>query len=45
MNPPRSGGEPFGDRELAMVSAALYLTLVLAGSGRFSLDRIAEQRN
>ena len=31
-------GDPFGDKELAFLYAASFLTLVLTGGGRFGLD-------
>jgi putative oxidoreductase len=33
-------GDPFGDRELAMMYGAPALVLMLTGAGRFSLDRL-----
>lgn len=34
----RHAGDPFGDRELPLLFASVFLFLVLAGAGRFSLD-------
>lgn len=34
------GGQGFAERELALVYLGAFLTIFLAGSGRFSLDRL-----
>lgn len=37
------GGEPFGEKEMALIYLAAYLGIFLTGSGRFSLDRLTFQ--
>lgn len=37
------GGDPVGEKELALVYLAMYLVLLLTGSGRYSVDRIRFQ--
>jgi putative oxidoreductase len=38
------GGEPFGDKEMALLYGAVFLCTLLAGSGRFGLDRFLAPR-
>ncbi len=37
------GGEPFGEKEMALLYLAAYLGIFLTGSGRYSLDRLTFQ--
>ena len=37
------GGEPFGEKEMALLYLAAYLGIFFTGSGRFSLDRLTFQ--
>ena len=37
------GGEPFGEKEMALIYLAAFLGVFLTGSGRFSLDRLTFQ--
>jgi putative oxidoreductase len=33
-------GDPFGDKESAYIYLLMYLSLLLAGPGKYSLDRM-----
>lgn len=35
------GDDPFGDKEMSLAYLAAYLCILLAGSGRYALDRIS----
>ncbi len=37
------GGDPFGEKEMAVLYMTAFLTIFLTGSGRFSLDRLTFQ--
>ena len=38
-------GDPFGDRELAVIYGAVALLYLLVGAGRYSIDRLLRERN
>lgn len=38
------GGDPFGDREHAIMYLMSYLTLLFTGPGKYSLDRLIQKR-
>lgn len=39
------GDDPFGKKELALLYLLIYLTLLVFGSGKFSLDRLMVKRD
>jgi len=41
----RQAGDPFGERELALLYLAGVAMLLLAGAGRYSLDALIRRRN
>jgi putative oxidoreductase len=38
------GGDPWGEKELAYIYLAGYLTLLLTGPGKFSVDALIMKR-
>ncbi len=39
------GGDPWRDKELAIMYFIIYLVILIAGPGRFSIDRMVFQKN
>jgi putative oxidoreductase len=39
------GGDPWRDKELAIMYFVIYLVILVAGPGRFSIDRKVFQKN